>query len=240
MVNRRTRLLLDAARCYAAAGAHADAARCYDAAGRRWTAADAYQRAGDLEHAAETYRRAGHAEQAARCYRLLGMPDRAALCWREQDRPLEAAWELLLADRAAPAAELLAAVPAPPGGQRLRHELARAWCERLARGPDAPPGPLLAVLGRVGTRLRSVASRGERLLLLEWGVEVADRLARFDISAGLFAAAHRATASEGSEAHRSGAEPDPVLGQWHEWAARRLGGRAWLPPLSAAGPADEE
>ncbi|NUS27842.1 MAG: hypothetical protein HOV92_26960 [Streptomyces sp.] len=220
-MSRRTRLLLKAARCYSEAQAHAEAARCYDLLGWQWSAADAYQRAGDLEHAARTYRQAGHPEQAARCYRLLGRPELAARCWQERGRRPEAAWELLLAGDITSARRLLAAADTVGNGpQQLRLELARALADRLGGGPA---GPLLALLPRIEARLPSLAARTERRLTLDWGVEAADRIERFDWGARLFRAAYDA---------QGGAD---VLDRWREWAGERLGSTAWLP----SGPAVE-
>ena len=224
-MSRRTRLLLKAARCYSEAQAHAEAARCYDLLGWQWSAADAYQRAGDLEHAARTYRQAGHPEQAARCYRLLGRPELAARCWQERGRRPEAAWELLLAGDITSARRLLAAADTVGNGpQQLRLELARALADRLGGGPA---GPLLALLPRIEARLPSLAARTERRLTLDWGVEAADRIERFDWGARLFRAAYDA---------QGGAD---VLDRWREWAGERLGSTAWLPsgpPVEASGP----
>ncbi|MGV9341321.1 hypothetical protein [Streptomyces sp. NPDC003688] len=226
-MSRHAHLLVKAARSYAEAGAHADAARCYDAVGWRWTAAEAYERAGDLEHAAETYRRAGHAAQAAHCYRLLGRPERAAQCWLDRNRPLEAAWELLLAGHTHRTDSLLAAADRPSrqtagdGSSPLRLELARALRARIGGGP---PEPLLTALGRLEVHLGALSARGERIALLEWGVEAADRLERFDWGARLFSAAHRP--------HGEDEGPDEILERWHQWAGLHLGGNAWLPPLN--------
>lgn len=223
-MSRRTRLLLRAARCYAEARAHAEAARCYDLLGWRWSAADAYQRAGDLELAARTYRLAGHPEQAARCYRLLGRPDLAARCWQERGRRLEAAWELLLTGDTAGARRLLAAAAREPGAtvgngpQQLRLELARALADRLGGGSA---DPLLALFPRLEHRLPALAARTERRLLLEWGVEAADRIERFDWGARLFRAAY------------NGQDAAEVLPRWRDWAADRLGSTAWLPAETA-------
>lgn len=228
-MSKRVQLLLRAARAYSEAGAHAEAARCYDALGWRWTAADAYHRAGDLEHAGETYRRAGHPDRAARCFRLLGLPDRAARCWQEVGSPLEAGWELLVAGRTEAAAPLLAdAARTPPTapGPSLRLRLAGALYRRIADrgGPGRAmgPEPLTALLAEVEQGILTMSSRTERLRLLEWGVEAADRIERFDLSAALFGAAHRPRRDQ------SGARTE-VLAQWQDWAARRLGGTAWLP-----------
>jgi hypothetical protein len=224
-MSRRTRLLLKAARCYSEAQAHTEAARCYDLLGWQWSAADAYQRAGDLEHAARTYRQAGHPEQAARCYRLLGRPELAARCWQERGRRLEAAWELLLAGDITPARRLLAtADTVGKGPQQLRLELARALADRLGGGP---PGPLLGLFPRVEARLPSLAARTERRLMLDWGVEAADRVERFDWGARLFRAAY------------DGQGGGDVLHRWREWAGERLGSAAWLPsgPPVETGPA---
>ncbi|MBD0421491.1 hypothetical protein H0H10_20415 [Streptomyces sp. TRM S81-3] len=216
-MRRRTRLLLRAAHLYSEAQAHTEAARCYDLLGWQWSAADAYQRAGELERAARTYRQAGHPEQAARCYRLLGRPDVAARCWQERGRRLEAAWELLLAGRTAPARQLLAALgrdAVGKGPQALRLALARALAERLGGGSAQP---LLDLFPLVESRLPALAVRTERRLLLDWGVEAADRVERFDWGARLFRAAYDA---------QGGGD---VLPLWREWAARRLGSAAWLP-----------
>ncbi|WP_037677801.1 hypothetical protein [Streptomyces griseus] len=228
-MSKRVHLLLRAARAYAEAGAHAEAARCYDTLGWRWSAADAYHRAGDLEHAAETYRRAGHPERAARCFRLLGRPDRAARCWQETGSPLEAGWELLVADLTEAAAPLLAAAARTPPtapAPLLRLALARAlyrWTvEGGGRGRAVGTGMLLGLLAEVEQGILTVSSRIERLRLLEWGVETADRIGRFDVSAALFGAAHRPRQDQ------SAARAE-VLAQWQEWAALRLGGTAWLP-----------
>lgn len=217
-MSRRTRLLLKAARCYSEAQAHSEAARCYDLLGWRWSAADAYQRAGDLEHAARTYRQAGHPEQAARCYRLLGRPELAARCWQERGHRLEAAWELLLAGRIPEARHLLATADAVgKGPQHLRLALARALTDRLGGGPA---GPLLDLVPRVEARLPTLAARSERRLLLDWGVEAADRVERFDWGARLFRAAY------------DGQGGDDVLHTWRDWATTRLGSAAWLPSPS--------
>ncbi|MFF3329839.1 hypothetical protein ACFYWX_09795 [Streptomyces sp. NPDC002888] len=228
-MSKRVQLLLRAARAYAEAGAHADAARCYDTLGWRWSAADAYHRAGDLEHAAETYRRAGHPDRAARCFRLLGRPDRAARCWQEAGSPLEAGWELLVAGRTEAAAPLLAAAtrtppkaPAPLLRLRLAQELYRRIEDRAGPGRAAGPEPFSALLAEVEQAILTVSSRTERLRLLEWGVEAADRIDRFDVSAALFGAAHRPRRDQ------SAARAE-VLERWQDWAARRLGGTAWLP-----------
>ncbi|MFI1725576.1 hypothetical protein [Streptomyces sp. NPDC020489] len=222
-MNRRTRLLLKAARCYSAAQAHSEAARCYDLLGWRWSAADAYQRAGDLEHAARTYRQAGHPEQAARCYRLLGRPELAARCWQERGHRLEAAWELLLAGEIPEARHLLATADAVGRGpQQLRLALARALTDRLGGGPA---GPLLDLFPRVEARLPTLAVRSERRLLLDWGVEAADRVERFDWGARLFRAAY------------DGQGGDDVLHSWRDWATTRLGSAAWLPsPPTSSSP----
>ncbi|MCX5365318.1 hypothetical protein OG864_42255 [Streptomyces sp. NBC_00124] len=220
-MSRRTRLLLKAARCYSEAQAHTEAARCYDLLGWQWSAADAYQRAGDLEHAARTYRQAGHPEQAARCYRLLGRPELAARCWQERGRRLEAAWELLLAGEITPARQLLAGADAiGKGPQQLRLELARALTDRLDGGPT---GPLLDLFPRIEARLPSLAARTERRLMLDWAVEAADRVERFDWGARLFRAAYDAP---------GGAD---VLNRWRDWATDRLGSAAWLPSEPTAG-----
>ncbi|MEU5892597.1 hypothetical protein ABZ835_38015 [Streptomyces sp. NPDC047461] len=220
-MSRRTRLLLKAARCYSEAQAHTEAARCYDLLGWQWSAADAYQRAGDLEHAARTYRQAGHPEQAARCYRLLGRPELAARCWQERGRRLEAAWELLLAGEITPARQLLAGADAiGKGPQQLRLELARALADRLDGGPA---GPLLDLFPHIEARLPSLAARTERRLILDWAVEAADRVERFDWGARLFRAAYDAP---------GGAD---VLNRWRDWATDRLGSAAWLPSEPADG-----
>ncbi|MFJ3673145.1 hypothetical protein ACIPSE_42470 [Streptomyces sp. NPDC090106] len=219
-MNRRTRLLLKAARCYSEAQAHTEAARCYDLLGWQWSAADAYQRAGELEHAARTYRQAGHPEQAARCYRLLGRPELAARCWQERGRRLEAAWELLLAGDIPSARGLLAVASRDPGSgvgkgpQMLRLQLARALADRLGGGPA---GPLLDLFPRVEARLPTLAARTERRLTLDWGVEAADRVERYDWGARLFRAAY------------DGQGGGDVLNRWREWATDRLGSAAWLP-----------
>lgn len=221
-MSRRTRLLLKAARCYSEAQAHTEAARCYDLLGWQWSAADAYQRAGDLELAARTYRQAGHPEQAARCYRLLGRPELAARCWQERGRRLEAAWELLLAGDIARARQLLAAAGAVgKGPQQLRLELARALTDRLGGGPA---GPLLDLFPRIEARLPTLAARSERRLMLDWGVEAADRVERFDWGARLFRAAY------------DGQGGDDVLNTWRHWATDRLGSTSWLPSAPAADP----
>lgn len=220
-MSRRTRLLLKAARCYSEAQAHTEAARCYDLLGWQWSAADAYQRAGDLEHAARTYRQAGHPEQAARCYRLLGRPELAARCWQERGRRLEAAWELLLAGEITPARQLLATAGAiGKGPQQLRLELARALTDRLDGGPT---GPLLDLFPRIESRLPTLAARTERRLMLDWAVEAADRVERFDWGARLFRAAY------------DGQGGDDVLNRWRDWATAHLGSAAWLPSEPTAG-----
>lgn len=260
-MSKKAHLLMRAARAYAEAGAHADAARCYDALGWRWSAADAYRRAGDLEHAAETYRRAGHPERAARCFRLLGRPDRAARCWQEAGSPLDAGWELLVAGRTEAAAPLLTAAtrtpptaPAPLLRLRLARALYRWTVESGSRsravesadrggavdtaGPDkagesggrgwiVDTGMLVGLLAEVEQGILTVSSRTERLRLLEWGVEAADRIGRFDVSAALFGAAHRPRRDQSTDRAA-------VLAQWQDWAARRLGGTAWLPVPGAA------
>ncbi|MGW5128263.1 hypothetical protein ACWEQ7_30340 [Streptomyces sp. NPDC004069] len=226
----RTTLLLRAARCYAESGAHKEAARCYDALGLSWTAAETYRQAGDLAGAAESYRRAGRPQDAARCFRALGHPDRAARCLREHGDFLAAAWEYLLAGEPVRAEQLIgsAATAKRTAGSSagrqpgLRVRLAQQVTALLLHGT---PEPLLALLPEVEAELSdsgSAESVRERITLLEWGVEAADLLARFDWGARLFHAAH---GSLPTDAVQRGV----VLARWREWAADRLGGTAWLP-----------
>jgi hypothetical protein len=53
--------------------------------------------------------------------------------------------------------------------------------------------------------------------MLDWGVESADRVERFDWGARLFRAAY------------DGQDGGEVLSRWREWATDRLGSAAWLP-----------
>jgi hypothetical protein len=82
--------------------------------------------------------------------------------------------------------------------------------------------PLLALLPEVEARLTGGGTVRERIALMEWGVEAADLLTRFDWGARLFHTAHQSLPL--SAVHRG-----VVLARWREWALRRLGGTAWLP-----------
>ncbi|MFJ8779797.1 hypothetical protein [Streptomyces sp. NPDC102476] len=222
----RTRLLLRAARAYAEAGAHEDAARCYDLLGLSWTAAESYRQAGDPAQAAESYRRAGRPEDAARCFRALGRPDLAARCRQEHDDFLGAAWEHLLAGQPRRAEPLLRSAdgqgthgPGVNGPAALRLRLARQVSALLL---DGTREPLLALLPKVEEGLTGAGAVRERVVLMEWGVEAADLLTRFDWGARLFHTAHRSLPL--GAVHRA-----VVLARWQEWALRRLGSTAWLP-----------
>lgn len=228
----RTALLLRAARCYAEAGAHRDAARCYDALGRSWTAAETYRQAGDLAAAAESYQRAGRPYDAARCFRALGRPDQGARCLRQHGDLLGAAWEHLLAGEPHVAEPLLGAAAtgrtaAEPPARRLRLRLAQEVSALLRQHTREP---LLALLPDVAAQLTgdgtATAAVRERLTLLEWGVEAADLLARFDWGARLF---HTAYGSLPAGAPQRG----DLRSRWEEWATDRLGGTAWLPGREA-------
>ncbi|MFE4972061.1 hypothetical protein ACFRAR_08075 [Kitasatospora sp. NPDC056651] len=216
----RTALLRKAAECFVEAGAYTDAARCYDALGRLRTSADVYVRAGETERAGEAYRLAGDPEQAARCFRALGLTDRAAACWAEHDRPLDAAWELLLVGR--PAGHLLAAAVAA-GAPSERLALAtglQEWTEH------ADPGPAVRALALAEDRLSRPDHRQERQTLLAWSLETAVRTGRLDLGGRLFAAVWRRT-------ERTGTDPE-LLDQWREWAREHLGGTWGLPSPETA------
>ncbi|MFB7613659.1 hypothetical protein [Kitasatospora sp. NPDC056181] len=218
----RAELLRKAAECFIEAGAYADAARCYDALGQRWTAADAYARAGETEQAGEVYRLAGNPEQAAHCFRALGLTDRAAACWEEYDRPLDAAWELLLVGR--PAGHLLARAAAA-GAQPERLALATGlheWTEH------ADPGPTTRALTLAEHQLSRPGHRQERQTLLSWALEAAVRTGRLDRGGRLFAAAWRRT-------EETGHDPE-LIDQWRQWAQEHLGGTWGLPAPEAASP----
>ncbi|MEV2271749.1 hypothetical protein [Nonomuraea africana] len=213
MTGRRRHWLGQAALAYEEAGHLTDAARCREQAGEPLPAAELYERAGELDQAAACYLRAGRVAEAARCHLARGRPVAAADCWEQVGRPLEAAWILVVAARDAERARWLLRGHVPDTlGRRLRHGLTLAMCAAL--GGDT--GPLAAAAGAVERELARVRPAAERLLVERWAVEAASEVARYDLAALVFAAAHR-----------SGLRG--AAGRWRAWAERALGGTAGVP-----------
>ncbi|MFD1930525.1 hypothetical protein ACFSKW_03435 [Nonomuraea mangrovi] len=217
MTGRRRHWLGQAALAYEAAGRLHDAARCRQEAGEPLPAAELYERAGELEVAAACYLRAGSVAEAARCHLAMGRPEAAADCWERVGRPLEAAWILIVAARKPERGGwvLRAHVPGTLG-QRLRHDVALAMCAALPGEGGGDTGPLAAALAAVERDLDQVRPAAERLLVERWAVEAATEVARYDLAALVFAAAHR-----------SGLRG--AAGRWRAWAERALGGTSGIP-----------
>lgn len=217
MTGRRRHWLGQAALAYEEAGHPLDAARCRQEAGEPLAAAELYERAGELERAAACYLRAGSVAEAARCHLALGRPEAAAECWEQVGKPLEAAWTFIVAGRKPERGGWLLRGHVPATlGERLRHDVALAMCAVLSGEAGDDARPLAAALAAVERDLDQVRPAAERLLVERWAVEAATEVARYDLAALVFAAAHR-----------SGLRG--AAGRWRAWAERALGGTSGIP-----------
>jgi hypothetical protein len=213
---RRAQLFVRAAECYERAELPADAARCYAAAGRLASAAASYERAGDLPRAAANYKLAGAGDAAAPIFVELGRPADAAACWESVGDLLAAGWVLALHTREVfRARELLLSAPAADLGSTLRRNIGIGFCQARAGGRA---DRLVRAIQDGEVRIGAVPQHDERIRVVDWAVQAADRVGRHDLSARMWAAAYRCGTRTAARS-------------WHRWAVDTLGDTLGLPEL---------
>jgi hypothetical protein len=202
-----------AAECYARAGWDEDVCRVYGGLGDDRRAAPYLERLGRWAQAAGCYERVTQWNDAARCHVQAERFDDAADCLLKAGEALQAAW--LLADRAHRyrRAEIEVGRAADrTDHDRLAKELILARCEAATGDEERAVGRLRDVT----ERLRTLPADAPRGTLLDWGLVVAERLRRPDLTALLFAAAVAAGLHKAEE-------------RWEAWALEVLGDATGVP-----------
>jgi tetratricopeptide (TPR) repeat protein len=217
-VTSRDRFLLRAAQNFDRAGQPALATQCLVEAGAGIAAAARLERLGEPSGAGDLYRAAGNAGQAARCYERANRLVDAAAQWLAAGEPDFAGWALVAAYRRTPTAELrdralslIARSGAGAGG--LVRQLGIAMCASI---PEAHAAAERAV-EQAAAALPAWPAVQQRWTA-ERLVAACDLIGRFDLSATVFAACHRA-----------GLASTPA--RWQAWALTRLGGSDDVPTV---------